>query len=389
MARRLDPLGRSPFLRRLRERARSGDLPQSLLLIGPEGSAKEFAAMELARTVLCARGDAGPCDDAEVCAPCRKCRQLAHPDLLYAFPAEASLTMEGYRELVALRAAEPLRRLPQPSSAILSVGAPDDPPPGSIRAIRRFVGGKPFEGNRRVVIVGDAHRMNRAAANALLKTLEEPPPASMLLLVTHQPHLLPSTVRSRCGRVQFPPLSPSDLASHLEAAYDLEPAEAAQVAGVASGNARRALDLLDPVARELAEWASTVLGWLVQGDLPALLRAAEKIPKGQDPRGGKGSRKGADGGLAAARDLATRVLDYVVADLVSLARLSTGASLDPLQESRLAPLRDQLDPSDAGRRAKLLMAARADLLRNVNVALVLTDAFTQASRPARFLVDRA
>jgi len=389
MARRLDPLGRSPFLRRLRERARTGDLPQSLLLIGPEGSAKEFAALELARILLCARGADGPCGDGPDCDACRKARRLAHPDLHYAFPAEASLSMDGYRELVALRAAEPLRRLPQPSSAILSVGDPDDPAPGSIRAIRRFVAGKPFESGRRVVVVGDAHRMNRAAANALLKTLEEPPPASMLLLVSHQPHLLPSTVRSRCGRVQFPPLAVSDLASHLEAAYDLPAAEAAQVAGVASGNARRALDLLDPVARELAEWASTVLGWLAQGDLPALLKAAERIPKGQDPRGGKGSAKGADGGLAASRDLASRVLDYLVADLTSLARLGAGARLDPLQTERLAPLRDLLDPADAGRRARLLMDARADLLRNVNVALVLTDAFTQAGRPARTLLDRA
>ena len=387
MATRLDPLDRSPQLRRLRERARTDSLPQSLLLLGPEGSGKEFVALELARASLCLRNPDGPCGAVDRCAACRKVASLSHPDVLYSFPAESGLDVAGYRELVALRAAQPLRRLPQPSSAILSIGDADDPAPGSIRAIRRFVAGKPFEGRRRVVIVGDAHRMNRAAANALLKTLEEPPAASLLLLVSHQPHLLPSTVRSRCGRVQVPPLSPSELASHLAAAYALDPEQAAQVAAASSGNARRALDLLDPVARQLADWAALVLGWLVEGDLPALLRAAEKIPKGQDPGGGKGGSKGADGSLSASRDVASRVLDFLIADLLSLARLGAGASVDPLQARRLGPLRDRIDPADAGYRAQLMMDARADLLRNVNVALVLTDTFFRASHPVRRTVE--
>ena len=80
-----------------------------------------------------------------------------------------------------------------------------------IRDVLRQVGFRPFEARRRVVIVDDAEALGREAQNALLKTLEEPPPGSMIILVTAQPGLLLDTVRSRCPTVRFGPLDVADL----------------------------------------------------------------------------------------------------------------------------------------------------------------------------------
>jgi DNA polymerase-3 subunit delta' len=79
---------------------------------------------------------------------------------------------------------------------------------GEIREVEEALSLKPFEGRRKVVIIDDADAMNPSAANAFLKTLEEPPDESLLILVAAHPDRLPETVRSRCCRISFAPLSP-------------------------------------------------------------------------------------------------------------------------------------------------------------------------------------
>jgi hypothetical protein len=380
MAQRLSPLTRAPGLRRLGDLARQGALPQSLLLEGPEGSGKEAAAIELACLLLCA-----PALDAN-CG--RTARALLHPDLRFAFPVEASLSDLGLRELLDAKAREPLSRIRQPGSAILPIGEPDDPSPCSIRELRRFVSMKPFSAEKRVVIVADAHRMNRSAANALLKTLEEPPPCAQLILCTHQPRLLPATVRSRCTRVRVPGLREDELANHLEAAHGLDAAQAAQLAAACGGNARRALDLVDPQARRLAGWAAALLERLLQRRVHELLRGAELLAKGQDPTGAQPlAGKLADASLSTGRDLGMRTLDFMVADLVALARLRAGATVAAARQPWLAPMVASLGDRDPAAMADVLLRARDDLARNVNVSLVLTHAFCEALR-ARGSSDR-
>jgi DNA polymerase-3 subunit delta' len=77
-----------------------------------------------------------------------------------------------------------------------------------IRGVEDALSLKPYEGRRKVVIIDDAHTMNQSAANAFLKTLEEPPEESLLVLVTPHPDMLAETIRSRCSRIAFTPLSP-------------------------------------------------------------------------------------------------------------------------------------------------------------------------------------
>ena len=77
-----------------------------------------------------------------------------------------------------------------------------------IRMIEEAISFAPYEGKRKVVIVDDAETMNPSAANAFLKTLEEPPPQSIIILISASPDRLPETIRSRCSRINFSPLAP-------------------------------------------------------------------------------------------------------------------------------------------------------------------------------------
>ena len=100
---------------------------------------------------------------------------------------------------------------------------------------------RPFEGRRRVVIIDEADALVAAAQNALLKTLEEPPSSSVFILVTSRPDVLLPTVRSRCPRLRFRPLSADDIAAALMARGHSE-TEARAVAATADGSLGRALE---------------------------------------------------------------------------------------------------------------------------------------------------
>jgi len=369
----LEHLDRSTALRSLAALARNGTIGHSILLEGLEGSGKEAVAIAIARLLL--EGDHS--EDGGRTA------RLVHPDLLYVFPAEANLKLEDYREILQEKARDPLGRIRQPSSAIIAIGENENPGPCTVRHARRFAAAAPFEAPRRVIILADAHRMNRAAANALLKTLEEPPETVVLLLCTHQPHLLPATVRSRCARVLVPRLSEEEVAEHLRRNYQMDPEAALRVAAVSGGNARRALDLIDPDSEKVASWAMTLRDWLLQGERSQLLMGAERVAKAQDPRGGRKGTRLQDASLSASRDVAVRTLDFLVADLMALSRVLAGARGNQAQSERFAQWTRRATAIDPQRAAQVLLNARGDLLRNANVGLVLSHAFLQALGSSR------
>src|SRR5262245_20269333 len=140
-------------------------LPPSLIFEGPEGAGTRDTAVAVAQALNCVEG--GP-DACGKCAPCRKIARGVHPDVLIVEPGDSgSIKIEQVRDIAD-------------------------------RANYR-----PFEGRRRVIVVDDADALVAAAQNALLKTLEEPPPTSVFILVTARPDVLLPTVRSRCIRLRF------------------------------------------------------------------------------------------------------------------------------------------------------------------------------------------
>ena len=118
---------------------------------------------------------------------------------------------------------------------------------------------RPFEGRRRVVIVDEADAMLSEAQNALLKTLEEPPSASMFVLVTSRPDELLPTVRSRCQRLRFGRLAPGDIAGVLMERHDYSPTDAHAAASAADGSLGLALEGGSAALVEAREAAAEVL----------------------------------------------------------------------------------------------------------------------------------
>jgi DNA polymerase-3 subunit delta' len=111
-----------------------------------------------------------------------------------------------------------------------------------VRDVIDRAGYRPFEGRRRVVIIDQADALGANAQDAILKTLEEPPSASVFVLVTDRPDMLLPTVRSRCQRLRFGPLSPGDVAAVLVRDHEMSAAEAHAAAAAAGGSIGRALD---------------------------------------------------------------------------------------------------------------------------------------------------
>jgi DNA polymerase-3 subunit delta' len=113
----------------------------------------------------------------------------------------------------------------------------------AIREIQEQMTFKPMEGRNRVFVIDNADKMNDQAANALLKTLEEPTPANILILVTAKPYTLPSTIISRCRHMRFNPLTTDTVAKFLVERMDMEKKNALLLAGLSGGSIGQALEL--------------------------------------------------------------------------------------------------------------------------------------------------
>jgi DNA polymerase-3 subunit delta' len=222
--------------------ARQGRFPHALLFVGPEGVGKHLAARTLAQALLCERhGEA----ELEPCGACPSCLQVvarSHPDvLLVAKPEEK-------HEL----------------------------PIATIRTLCLDLGLKPMRGGRRVAIVDDADDLSEEAANAFLKTLEEPPPGAVLVLIGTSPELQLDTILSRCRVVRFEPLDEATLtAILLEERVVTEADEARRLAARGEGSVGRAVGLADP---ELSRFRQDLLATLADPrglDAPGLSKQFE------------------------------------------------------------------------------------------------------------------
>src|SRR6059036_3351630 len=198
----------------------SSRLPQALLFEGPRGVGKQRLALWLAQALVCenpgkGRG-AGKGEPCGQCQPCRLVLNLSHPDVHWFVPVEPAkkgadadkqvdLAAEALAEQLATRREQPLY---EPPSGLASHGI------ASVRLLLRRLALKPALGPRKVFVIGDAERLvpqtgAEAAANALLKALEEPPADSVFVLTTAEPDALLATIRSRVVRVRVARLADS------------------------------------------------------------------------------------------------------------------------------------------------------------------------------------
>jgi len=167
-------IGQPLAARLIRKMVKSGRLGGSYLFAGPRGVGKKTAAMFLAMAVNCREGGFPPCGR---CPACKKILSRSHPDVLTLSPEEGKQTISIEQ----------------------------------VRALREALAYAPYEGKRRVVILDPAERLGLESANALLLTLEAPPPHTLFVLVTSTMYALLRTIRSRCQIIRFSPLSKQSL----------------------------------------------------------------------------------------------------------------------------------------------------------------------------------
>lgn len=151
-----------------------------------------------------------------------------------------------------------------------------------VRDLCQSLAMKPYEAKVRVALIADAHRMNPAAGNALLKMLEEPPDRTVLILTALQAVDLLPTVVSRCRHIRFKPIARNHLAAILEKAYGFPAEEAGLTAAMANGSVTRALAMQRGGWVQRRNWFMTELAALPRQPLTALLALAEKMAQAKE-----------------------------------------------------------------------------------------------------------
>ena len=240
--------GQEDTKRLLAQSVRRRHVAHAQLLRGAEGSAALALALAYAAYLNCEGRAADAADSCGQCPACQKTDKLVHPDLNFILPVTTTKAVP--KDAVSSKFAGEWRPfvLENPYQGLNDwmqhIGA--DNKQGSISKeeslqLLRLVSLTAFEARYKIVIIWLPELMHPAAANAVLKLLEEPPPATIFLLVSHAPEQLLPTIISRVQPVVVRPLAEETLTAYLQTARQLPEAKARQVAQLAEGNIGQAL----------------------------------------------------------------------------------------------------------------------------------------------------
>jgi DNA polymerase-3 subunit delta' len=189
-------LGHKRQIAQLRKALETKRLPHAYLFSGLSGTGKKLVAEAFVSAIFCAK-DPDPCG---TCVPCIKIKNRSHPDVFFIEPRTEKILIEQMREL------------------------------------QHDLQFHPLEGDAKVAVIDDADVMTEAAANSLLKILEEPPQKTHFILITAFPHRLLPTIRSRCQQIVFSPLASDDVANYLMEQKGLDEKQAGRIARISQGS---------------------------------------------------------------------------------------------------------------------------------------------------------
>ena len=325
-----DVIGHTRLVGLLARAVARDTLPPSLLLAGPAGVGKRRVALAVASAINCLEPVVGGTLEHDACGKCSACTRIArgvHPDVVLVEPNDkGKIDVETMREVIGR------------------------------------TGFRPFEGRRRVVVIDEADAMLPFAQSALLKTLEEPPPASSFMLVSSLPDALFDTVRSRCPRLRFGPLPVADVAGALVRDHGFAPAEARAAADAADGS----------IGGALAAQGADLVG--ARDAAAALLR---QVARAGDPARRLDTAKGLSpqkGSPASDRDqlaACLRALSSLLRDLGVLAsRVDTGALANADMAGELQAMAGSYDANRSLRAYAAVDRALAALERNASPKIV-------------------
>ena len=201
-------IGHQQIVEQLQHTVATDRIAGAYLFVGPTGVGKEMVARYFAQLIFCQQ-DAQPPTVCGTCLACRKVDSGNHPDLQFI----------------------------RPEGSLLKIG--------QIRELQKRIIYEPLEASRKVYILTDVDRMNAEAENCLLKTLEEPPASSVLILLTSNIRALLPTTRSRCQILQFHAMPTQELAEILVEKFSVAPEQATPLAIAADGAIGKALTQLE------------------------------------------------------------------------------------------------------------------------------------------------
>jgi len=319
--------GHDALVRAFQRVIQRGRLAHAYLFTGPQGVGKKLFATELARTLLCERPASPVLDACDVCPSCVQVEAGTHPDFF-------------------------------------CVGRPEDAlefPIDVMRDLCQRFSLKTARGRGKVVILDDADDLNDESANCFLKTLEEPPPRSVLILIGSSPDRQLPTIVSRCQVVNFAPLSPADVAELLRAGGVEDPALVERLLPLSEGSPGVARALSDPA---LWDFRTTLLQGLMTDRVDSVelsrqwMRFVEEAGKE----------------AAAQRRRASLCLGLLLSFLQDALRLSLSAEprlIDPLQQQAVRALAERLDADRILALMERCLEGDFQIDRRVQLVLVL------------------
>jgi DNA polymerase-3 subunit delta' len=309
-----------------------GRFGQAYLFVGPDGIGKRLFALELAKALLCEKPP-GPLAACDACTACAQVEAGTHPDLFRV-------------------------RTPADKHEL---------PIDEIRAFSAQMAMKPTRGARKVGIVDDADDFNDESANAFLKTLEEPPPGSVLILLATSIERQLSTILSRSQIVRFAPLSPDDLRAILKEHEIADPVKVERLIRLGGGSAGQALALNDD---EFWGLRQTMIEGLTAAK-PRFNQLAEAW---------KNYYEGAGKETRGQRLRVSLVLRFLLETLQQSLRLSQGAAvtgLDSQDEAHLRSFAERLGPDRLIDLIDRCVEAHFHVERRVQIMLIVESVLEQ------------
>ena len=247
-----DVIGHEEVKQRLRQMVSEDRVPHALMFCGPRGSGKMALALAFASYLLCRDRSGG--DACGACPQCAMTAKLAHPDLHFSYPvirpsgtgSEHKMSSEDFAsEWRELLLQGPYFTIEQWLACMGAANQQAQMGVGESDALSRALSLKSSQGGYKVAILWLPERMNAECANKMLKLLEEPPQATVFLLVCEEPGMLIDTIKSRAQRIDVRRIADEDIERALVERRGIDPDGARRLARAAGGSWLGALEELD------------------------------------------------------------------------------------------------------------------------------------------------
>ncbi len=251
-----DILGHDKEITILKKALLNNKVAHSFLFVGPEGVGKRFAAVSLAKSLNCS---AAADDFCGICQNCKDIENVSYSDVFMLEPREPESKGGDVNH----------------ETGIIKIDA--------VRDAQQRLYYRAIRGGKKICIVDGAEKMNKEAQNAFLKTLEEPPPDSVIILVVSDGATLLPTIVSRCQRVNFRPLPRNIMVGVIKERLVVNDETAALLSSLSGGSVGKALGWDIESMLEQRRKIVEILMRLSLTDMEGLFNAAEEISKGERP----------------------------------------------------------------------------------------------------------